>query len=96
MRVSISQWLCSVVAVAFVGSLAVAADDKPKKAVDPAKAFAKKDTNGDGSLSLEEFKKGMPEKALSGADKRFSKIDADGNGKLSLDEFKAGMAPKKK
>jgi Ca2+-binding EF-hand superfamily protein len=75
-------------------SAAVAADGE-KKRPDPEQMFKKRDANGDGSLSLEEFKTGMPEKALTKADARFKKLDTSGDGKLSLDEFKAGLPPKK-
>lgn len=80
------------VVVLVLGQAALAAD---KKAPDPTKSFARKDTNSDGSLSLDEFKTGMKDKALENADKRFKKIDTNGDGKLSLDEFKAGMPAKK-
>jgi Ca2+-binding EF-hand superfamily protein len=85
-----------VVCVAVAGCLAVpaVAADGDKKGPNPEKVFQKKDANGDGSLSLEEFKAGMPEKALAKADTRFKRLDANGDGKLSLDEFKAGMKPK--
>ena len=54
--------------------------------------FEKKDANGDGSLTLDEFKKGMKEKQLEFAEKRFKRLDADGDGKVTLDELKAGLA----
>lgn len=79
--------------VTFPALSASAADEK--KAPDPEKIFARKDADGDGSLTLEEFKTGLKDKALENAEKRFKKIDTDGNGKVSLDEFKAGMAAKK-
>ena len=82
----------AVVAVAAFVPTAHAAD---KKAPDPAKAFAKKDANSDGSLTLDEFKAGLKDKALETADKRFKRIDSNGDGKVSLDEFKAGMPAKK-
>lgn len=66
------------------------------KRPDPAKIFQKRDADGDGSLSLEEFKTGMPEKAVARADVRFKKLDTSGDGKLSLEEFKAGMQPRPK
>lgn len=67
----------------------------PGKAPDPQKIFSKKDANGDGSLSLEEYKTGMKDNQLEKAEKRFRKSDTNGDGKLSFDEFKAGMpAPK--
>jgi hypothetical protein len=74
-------------------SAALAADGERKRP-DPEQIFKKKDANGDGALSLEEYKAGMPEKALTRADGRFKKLDSSGDGKLSLDELKAGMKPK--
>jgi Ca2+-binding EF-hand superfamily protein len=89
------SWLlgASVALVAFSVVPVAQAADKP--APDPAKMFAKKDANSDGSLSLDEFKAGMKDKALENADKRFKKIDSNSDGKVSLDEFKAGMPAKK-
>ena len=81
-------WLLFFAALAVVGSTAAAA---PGKQDDPQKRFARKDTNSDGFLTLEEFKAGLKDKALEKADKRFKKSDSDGDGKLSFDEFKAGM-----
>lgn len=66
-----------------------------KRSPDPVKIFARKDTNKDGALTLEEFKAGLETKVLENAEKRFKKIDTDGDGKLSLDEFKAGRPPNK-
>jgi len=43
------------------------------------------------SLTLDEFKKGMKEKQLEGAEKRFKRLDADGDGKVTLEELKAGL-----
>lgn len=77
---------CCCVATAF-------AADGEKKKPDPERIFKKKDADGDGALTLEEFKTGLPEKALTRADARFKKLDTSGDGKLSLDEFKAGMKP---
>ncbi|MCH7226367.1 EF-hand domain-containing protein [Haloferula sp. A504] len=63
------------------------APDAPKKGKpDPARAFNKKDTDGDGFLSKDEFTKGAkdPEKAA----KAFERKDKTGDGKLSPEEFK--------
>jgi len=67
------------------------------KRPNPAKVFGKKDADADGKLSLDEFKAGMPEKALAKADTRFKKLDTNGDGSLSLEEFEAAMKnrPKK-
>jgi len=84
--------VCLVVGSANLPGVAVA---EPKKPVDPQKVFTRKDTNSDGSLSLEEYKAGMKPEQVDKADKRFKKIDTDGDGKLSFEEFKAGL-PKPK
>jgi|TARA_Y100000385_G_scaffold48179_1_gene44696 Ca2+-binding EF-hand superfamily protein len=68
------------------------AEEKAKKKPDPAKMFEKKDADGDGALTLEEFKAGMKGKALENAEKRFEKLDKDGDGKVTLEEMKAGLA----
>ena len=68
------------------------AEEKAKKKSDPAKMFEKKDADGDGALTLDEFKKGMKEKQLETAEKRFKKLDKDGDGKVTLEEMKAGLA----
>jgi len=69
--------------------------DEPKKkgGGDPEAAFKKLDKDGDGSLSLEEFKAGAKDPAK--AEEQFKKLDKDGNGKLSLEEFKARGGKKK-
>jgi Ca2+-binding EF-hand superfamily protein len=82
-------------AVAFGCMTPALSADGEKKAPNPEKVFAKKDANSDGSLTLEEFKTGLKDKALNNADKRFKKIDANGDGKVTLDEFKAGMPAKR-
>ena len=56
---------------------------------DPGARFAKKDTNGDGKLSIEEFKAGMPEDKAAKADEIFAKIDADKDGAITKEEMKA-------
>ncbi|MFM7135964.1 MAG: EF-hand domain-containing protein [Planctomycetota bacterium] len=86
--------LISAMVVCCCVSAAVAADGE-KKRPDPELIFKKRDANGDGLLTLEEFKTGLPERALAKADARFKKLDTSGDGKVSLDEFKAGQPPKK-
>jgi Ca2+-binding EF-hand superfamily protein len=66
--------------------------DKPKKPYDAAAAFAKKDANGDGKLSKEEFTKGAKDAAK--AETQFTARDKDKDGSVSKEEFTA--APKKK
>ena len=54
--------------------------------------FKKKDANGDGKLSKEEFTKGAKDAAK--AEEQFGKMDKDKDGSVSKEEFTA--APKKK
>lgn len=83
--------VAALVAGCCFGAMTSLAADAPKKERDPAKFFDKKDADGDGFLTLDEFKAGMPEKAAGKADARFAKIDANGDSKVSRDELKAGM-----
>lgn len=63
--------------------------------MDPAKAFAKLDTNSDGSVSKEEFLASpQAKKDAAKAEASFAKKDKDSDGKLTKEEFTA--APKKK
>ena len=62
--------------------------EKPKR--DPADVFKKLDTNGDGKISLDEFKAGPAgKKDPAKAEEFFKKKDKDGDGFLTLEEFSA-------
>lgn len=84
--------ILSVLALASISVNAAdeAKKDKPKQ--DPEKVFAKKDANGDGKLSKEEFTKNA--KDATAAEKAFTAKDKDGDGCVSKEEYLA--APKKK
>ena len=74
---------------------AAGADAKPKR--DPAEVFKKLDANGDGKVSLEEFKAGPAgKKDPAKAEEIFKKKDKDGDGFLTLEEFSAAGGKKNK
>lgn len=61
-----------------------------KKAHDPAKVFAKLDTNTDGSLSIDELKASpRAQKNEAKAGEVFAKMDGNSNSSVSPEEFKA-------
>jgi Ca2+-binding EF-hand superfamily protein len=92
MRSIVTGGVLTAAAVLVLAAHPATAADKP--APDFDKVFKRKDANGDGKLTLEEFKTGMKDKALANADKRFKRVDANADGSVSIDEFKAGMQPK--
>jgi len=77
------------------------AEDKPAAATpaatpaahekkSPEEVFKKLDTDGDGFISLDEFKASpRGQKDPAKAEEAFKKADTNGDGKLSLEEFKA-------
>lgn len=52
--------------------------------------YSQTDTDGDGSLTLEEFTAGAPQGAPDNIEDIFSQLDTNGDGGLSEDEFLAG------
>lgn len=74
---------------------AAGAEAKPKR--DPAEVFKKLDANGDGKVSLEEFKAGPAgKKDPAKAEEIFKKKDKDNDGSLTLEEFSAPGGKKNK
>lgn len=68
--------------------------EKPKK--DPAEAFKKLDTNGDGKIDKKEWEASpMAKKDAAKAGEVFTKKDKNGDGTLDLEEFSAAGGKKK-
>lgn len=90
-----SKWMiCFLMAFALIAAPTAWSQDKKAKGID--KMFKKLDKDGNGSISLEEFKaqaKGKEAKAAK-LEKRFKKLDADGDGALSKEELAKGMGKK--
>lgn len=79
------------------GTTWVAAEDKREPANDSRieAAFKKLDVNGDGKLTLVEYKAEKVGEEATKAEAEFKAMDKDVNGSLTLEEYKAGQ-PKKK
>lgn len=73
---------------------AFAADEKPKAT--PEEAFKKADKDGDGKVSLAEFKGKKEGDKATKAETAFKAKDKDSDGFLSLEEFKGGKKKDKK
>ncbi len=66
-------------------------------AADPEKIIKKLDSDGDGAISLEEFKAGPAgKKDASKIEALFKKKDKDGDGKLSPEELSKAKGDAKK
>ena len=86
-----SKWMVLCL-MAFALIAAPTAWSQEKKAKGIEKMFKKLDKDGNGSISLEEYKalaKGDDAKAEK-LEKKFKKLDADGNGSLSMEEMAKG------
>ncbi len=79
--------------LALTAPLSMAKDKEEKKKATPEEAFKKRDTNGDGKLSVEEFTgKHDADKAKTA----FGKLDKDSDGFLTLEESSAKVEGGKK
>lgn len=76
----------AALAIALVGTTCVHAQAQKPDADDVAKVFAAADKDGNGRLTLDEAKAGMPRVA-----KNFDRIDKDKKGYLTLDQIKSMM-----
>jgi len=63
-------------------------DDPPKKRQSVEDVFKKLDKNGDGKVTLDEFRAFPGIKDKEAAARAFKKADANKDGSLSLDEFR--------
>lgn len=87
--------LVGVLALPIAAHAAKGDSQKPEG----TEAFAKADTDKDGSVSESEFTTAMGRKGGKNAEavkKRFSAMDKDSNGKLSPEEFAAATERKRK
>ena len=89
--------ILTICAIAFCGASYIKAEDaKPAKAgATTEEKFKKADTNGDGTLSEDEFVAAFGKKDADKAKARFKKLNKAGDGKLTQAEFEAGMTKKK-
>lgn len=95
--------ILTLCALAICGAFTLHAADAPKKGEgkpgegkrNPEEMFKKLDTNGDGSVSKDEWMAGpMAKRDAAKGEERFKSLDKNGDGKLSLEEFKAGGGKK--
>lgn len=75
----------AVVALVFSGMAWAQAQGRPRGGC--TARFASLDKNGDGYLTLDEFKAGCRRCTDAVAEERFKAMDADGNGQVSIEEF---------
>jgi len=86
--------LVFAVVLGLVSPLAAAdKPEKPKAKPDLEAVFKRLDKDGNGSVSLEEFR---GKRDAAKAEAQFKRLDKDGNGSISLEEFKNRGKKKKK
>ena len=89
-------WL-ALVALTALGIAETRGEEGEKKPASAEKLFKQRDQDGDGFLSLEEFKSVIKKEEMKEqADKWFKNRDKNDDGKLSFEEFEAGRNQKKK
>ncbi len=89
-------WL-ALVALTALGIAETRGEEGEKKPASAEKLFKQRDKDGDGFLSLEEFKSVIKKEEMKEqADKWFKNRDKNDDGKLSFEEFEAGRNQKKK
>jgi Ca2+-binding EF-hand superfamily protein len=96
MRRLVTGIVVCVVVLGVVGSSLAKGDAEGKKKKDPDAAFNKRDANGDGRISVEEFvgkKEGDRAEKMKAA---FQKKDKDNDGFVTKDEMTAKGKKKKK
>jgi len=95
-RLTLSLGACLLGLTIAGSAMAAEGDEKPKKGGDPAAMFKKLDKNGDGKLSLEEYRGKAKGDRAAKVEARFKKLDKDGDGALTIEEFKGGAGGGKK
>ncbi len=89
MRKLIVGTIVCVMVMGVVGSSLAKGDGEAKKKRDPAAAFTKRDKDGDGKISVDEFVGKKEGDAAEKMKKAFGKKDKDGDGFLTKDEMLA-------
>ncbi len=90
-----SKWLVALMALTLVGANGTVRGAEEKKKPEPEEVFKKRDKDGDGFLTFDEFKGKLDGEKLEAAKKQFEAKDSNKDMKLSLDEFKAKVKKEK-